>query len=92
MEDNMKVAKMKPWGISSELGLRAGVHRNTKVYIEPSNSDCIAPNNAIFSSDYIWEELLEKPHKYITKQNKVIQFVICLLENLQTTQKSWIRL
>lgn len=46
----MKVAKMKPCGMSSPFGLKAGVHRNTKVYIEPSNKDCIAPNNAIFSS------------------------------------------
>jgi hypothetical protein len=36
--------------MSSPLGLRAGVHRNTKVYIEPSNSDCMAPSNVIFSS------------------------------------------
>lgn len=50
MEDNMKVAKMKPCGMSSPFRLKAGVHRNTKVYIEPSNKDCIAPNNAIFSS------------------------------------------
>ena len=51
MEDNMNVAKMKPWGISSSFGLKAGVHRNTNVYIEPSNRDCIAPSKAIFSSD-----------------------------------------
>ena len=50
IEANMKVAKMKPWGISSSFGLKAGVQRNTKVYIEPSKRDCIAPNNAIFSS------------------------------------------
>lgn len=50
IEANMKVAKMKPWGISSSFGLKAGVHRKTKVYIEPSNNDCIAPRSAIFSS------------------------------------------
>lgn len=51
IDASMKVAKIKPWGISSSFGLKAGVQRNTKVYIEPSNSDCMAPNNAIFSSD-----------------------------------------
>ena len=50
IEDNINIAKMKPWGISSSFGLRAGVHKKTKVYIEPSNKDCIAPSNAIFSS------------------------------------------
>jgi hypothetical protein len=47
----MNVAKIKPWGISSSFGLNAGVHRNTKVYIEPSKRDCMAPSNAIFSSE-----------------------------------------
>lgn len=51
IEANMNVAKIKPWGISSLFGLRAGVQRNTKVYIEPSNRDWIAPSSAIFSSD-----------------------------------------
>jgi len=39
IEASMKVAKINPCGISSSLGLNAGVHRNTKVYIEPSNND-----------------------------------------------------
>jgi hypothetical protein len=47
----MNVAKIKPWGISSSFGLNAGVHRNTKVYIEPSKRDCMAPSKAIFSSE-----------------------------------------
>lgn len=37
--------------MSSSFGLNAGVHRKTNVYIEPSNNDCIAPSNAIFSSE-----------------------------------------
>lgn len=48
----MNVAKIKPWGMSSLFGLRAGVQRNTKVYIEPSNRDWIAPSSAIFSSTH----------------------------------------
>jgi len=52
IEANMKVAKIKPWGISSSFGLNAGVHRNTKVYIEPSKRDCMAPSKAIFSSEH----------------------------------------
>lgn len=51
MDDSMNVAKMKPWGMLSSFGLRAGVHRNTNVYMEPSKSDWIAPRRAIFSSD-----------------------------------------
>lgn len=62
MEDNMKVAKMKPCGMSSPFGLKAGVHRNTKVYIEPSNKDCIAPNNAIFSSVFTQKKKLLGPN------------------------------
>ena len=50
IEDNMNIAKMNPWGISSSFGLSAGVHKKTKVYIDPSNKDCIAPSKAIFSS------------------------------------------
>lgn len=50
MEESMKVAKMKPWGMAWELGLRAGVQRKTKVYMEPSNRDWMAPSRAIFSS------------------------------------------
>ena len=30
--------------------LRAGVHRNTNVYMLPSNSDCMAPSSAILGS------------------------------------------
>lgn len=52
MDANMKVAKIKPWGISSSFGLKAGVHKKTNVYIDPSNKDCIAPSSAIFSSDH----------------------------------------
>lgn len=51
MEASMNVANMKPCGMSSSLGLKAGVQRNTKVYMEPSKRDCIAPSSAIFSSD-----------------------------------------
>ena len=51
IEANMNVAKINPCGMSSSFGLRAGVQRNTKVYIEPSNRDWIAPSNAIFSSE-----------------------------------------
>ncbi len=47
MELVMKAAKMSPWGIFSPLGLSAGVHRNTKVYIDASNSDCMAPSSAM---------------------------------------------
>jgi hypothetical protein len=37
--------------MSSSFGLRAGVQRKTKVYMEPSNNDCMAPSSAIFSSE-----------------------------------------
>ena len=46
----MKQAKIMPCGKCSPCGLSAGVHRNTKVYMLPSNSDCIAPSSAIFWS------------------------------------------
>jgi hypothetical protein len=46
----MKMAKMKPWGSASPPGLSAGVHRNTKVYMEPSNNACMAPSSAMRSS------------------------------------------
>ena len=65
IDANIKVAKMKPWGISSSFGLKAGVQRNTKVYIEPSNSDCIAPNNAIFSSDKNNHSLKYQVERYV---------------------------
>ena len=42
----MKVAKMNPWGMLSPLGLSAGVHRNTKVYMDPSKRLCMAPRSA----------------------------------------------
>ncbi|KAG9157173.1 hypothetical protein Leryth_004850 [Lithospermum erythrorhizon] len=51
IEDSIKVANIKPWGMSSSFGLRAGVHKKTNVYMEPSNRDCMAPNTAIFSSE-----------------------------------------
>lgn len=37
-------------GPSPRTHLSAGVHRKTKVYMEPSNSDCIAPSSAILGS------------------------------------------
>ena len=37
--------------MSSPLGLSAGVQRKTKVYIEASNSDCMAPRRAILVSE-----------------------------------------
>jgi hypothetical protein len=46
----MKQAKIKPCGSRSPAGLSAGVHRNTNVYMLPSNSDCIAPSSAMRSS------------------------------------------
>ena len=46
----MKQAKIMPCGKCSPCGLSAGVHRKTKVYMLPSNSDCIAPSSAIFWS------------------------------------------
>lgn len=46
----MKQAKIMPWGRCSPLGLSAGVHRNTNVYMLPSKSDCMAPSSAIFWS------------------------------------------
>lgn len=54
----MNVANMNPCGISSSFGLRAGVQRKTKVYIEPSNRDCMAPNSAILSSAPTWNVIL----------------------------------
>jgi hypothetical protein len=39
-----------PCGRCSPLGARAGVHRNTKVYMLPSNRDCMAPSRATFWS------------------------------------------
>jgi hypothetical protein len=59
----MNVANMKPCGMSSSFGLRAGVQRNTKVYIEPSNRDCMAPSNAIFSSDPMWNVNIKRTSK-----------------------------
>ena len=50
MDATMKQAKIMPWGICSPWGLRAGVQRNTKVYMEPSNRDCIAPSSATLRS------------------------------------------
>ena len=50
MEDTMKQAKIMPCGMCSPWGLSAGVHRNTKVYMAPSNSACIAPSMPIFGS------------------------------------------
>ncbi len=46
----MKHAKIMPWGIFSPAGLRAGVHRNTKVYMDASNMACMAPSSAMRGS------------------------------------------
>ena len=50
MQDIMKQAKIIPCATFSPLGLSAGVHRNTKVYMLASNSDCMAPSSAILRS------------------------------------------
>ncbi len=52
MEDTMKQEKIMPCGRVSPRAESAGVHRKTKVYMEPSNSDCIAPSMAILGSAY----------------------------------------
>ena len=39
--------------------LSAGVHRKTKVYMDASNSDCIAPSSAILGSAGMWEGQVE---------------------------------
>jgi hypothetical protein len=44
----MKHAKIMPCGMISPCGLSAGVHKNTKEYMEASNRDCMAPSIAIF--------------------------------------------
>jgi hypothetical protein len=46
----IKIAKMKPWGIRSPAGLRAGVQRNTKVYMDASKRAWLAPSNATRAS------------------------------------------
>ena len=46
----MKQAKIMPCGMVSPLGLRAGVQRKTKVYMEASKRDCMAPSSAILVS------------------------------------------
>ena len=50
MLHTMKQAKMKPCGRCSPWGDSAGVHRKTKVYMEPSKRLCIAPSSAILGS------------------------------------------
>ena len=50
MLHTMKQAKMKPCGRCSPRGDSAGVHRKTKVYMEPSKRLCIAPSSAILGS------------------------------------------
>ena len=50
MQAIMKQEKMRPCSKCSPLGLSAGVHRNTNVYMLVSNSDCIAPSSAILGS------------------------------------------
>ena len=37
------------WGLIA--GVKAGVHSNTKVYMAPSNKDCISPKNKILLSE-----------------------------------------
>ena len=44
----IKHANTMPCGRCSPLELRAGVHRNTKVYMLPSKRLCIIPKSAIF--------------------------------------------
>ena len=56
----MKQAKIMPCGRCSPAGLSAGVHRNTNVYMLPSNSDCIAPSSAIFGSASA-QQILREP-------------------------------
>mmetsp|Transcript_28292 Transcript_28292/g.92352 ORF Transcript_28292/g.92352 Transcript_28292/m.92352 type:complete len:247 (+) Transcript_28292:154-894(+) len=53
MDESINVAKMNPCGMTSSLGLSAGVHRNTKLYIDASKRACIAPRRAIFWSEAI---------------------------------------
>ena len=50
MLHTMKQAKMKPCGRCSPRGDSAGVHKKTKVYMEPSKRLCIAPSSAILGS------------------------------------------
>lgn len=45
MDESMNVAKIMPCGMVCPLGLSAGVHRNTKLYIDASKRDCIAPRS-----------------------------------------------
>lgn len=52
----MNMAKMKPWGSFSPAGLSAGVHKNTNVYMEASNSAWLAPSNATRASEVVGEE------------------------------------
>jgi len=49
----MKHEKMTPCGMRSPLGLSAGVHRNTKLYIAASNSDCITPSSTTRVSAFV---------------------------------------
>lgn len=52
----INAAKMCPWGMDScfsvevLLGVRAGVHSSTKMYMDPSNRDWIRPRHRILVS------------------------------------------
>lgn len=52
----INAAKMCPWGMDScfsvevLLGVRAGVHSSTKIYMDPSNRDWIRPRHRILVS------------------------------------------
>ena len=50
IEDTMKQANIMQCSKCSPSGLSAGVHRNTKVYMLPSNRDCIAPSKPTLGS------------------------------------------
>jgi hypothetical protein len=46
----INMAKMNPWGSLSPAGLRAGVQRNTKVYMDASKRAWLAPRSATRAS------------------------------------------
>jgi hypothetical protein len=46
----MKLTKINPCLMASLFGLMASVHRNTKEYMDASNSDCMPPSSAIAGS------------------------------------------
>jgi hypothetical protein len=50
MQAVMKFTKISPCLMASLLGLMAIVHRNTKLYMDASNSDCMPPSSAMAGS------------------------------------------